>query len=363
MTNWVEVLRTGTHTASSGARVRVDDGKLAAIASNYDPAYFASPLVVGHPKENAPAYGWVDGLKAEDGKLLASFTQVHEGLREAVKHGRFRNRSVSLYGDLDGRGPYLRHVGLLGATPPAVKGMAPIKFAEGDEITLDFKEQEEGQMDEKTVQGWFEKAFTNFSEKLKGLLPPTSAASAGDDLQAKIDAAVAAAQTSFAEKAEVREAALQAKVTAVENKLAEQSKQTAGAGVASFVERMRAEGHWAPAWDEAGAVEFMQALADAETFEFTEGEGDAAKAVKKAPLAFFQSFIEALPKVVDFGELTGGNGQVKGGKLIKFSEPKHGEQVEGLDLAERAAQIEVEKQISYSEALDLARAELQQQVG
>ena len=361
MTDWVEVLRTGTHTASSGALVAVDDAKLAAIARNYDPKYFASPLVVGHPKENAPAYGWVDGLRAEGGKLLARFSQVHEGLREAVRDGRFRNRSVSLYGDLEGRGPYLRHVGLLGATPPAVKGMEAIKFAEGDEITLDFKEQEE-EMDKETVKGWFDEAFSSFSERLKGLLSKPPAA-AGDDLQAKIDAAVAAAQTSFAEKAEAREAALQAKVTAVEAQLAEQSKQTAGAGVASFVERMRAEGHWAPAWDEAGAVEFMQALGDAETFEFTEGEGEAEKTVNKAPLAFFQSFIEGLPKVVDFGELTGGTGQVKGGKLIKFSEPKHGEQVDGLELAERAAQIEGEKKISYSEALGLARAELQQQAG
>ena len=78
---------------------------------------------------------------------------------------------------------------------------------------------------------------------------------------------------------------------------------------------------------------------------------------------FFQSFIEGLPKVVELGELTGGKGQAKGGNLIKFSEPKHGEQVEGLELAERAARIEVEKQISYSEALGLARAELQQQAG
>ena len=126
---------------------------------------------------------------------------------------------------------------------------------------------------------------------------------------------------------------------------------------------MRAEGHWAPAWDEAGAVEFMESLADAETFEFTEGEAESKKAVKKAPLRFFQSFIEGLPKVVELGELTGGKGQAKGGNLIKFSEPKHGEQVEGLELAERAARIEVEKQISYSEALGLARAELQQQAG
>ena len=361
MTDWVEVLRTGTHTASSGALVAVDDAKLAAIARNYDPKYFASPLVVGHPKENAPAYGWVDGLKVEAGKLLARFTQVHQGLREAVRDGRFRNRSVSLYGDLDGRGPYLRHVGLLGATPPAVKGMAPIKFAEGDEVTLDFTEQEEDEMDEKTVQGWFEKAFTSFSEKVKGLLPTPPAPAAGDDLQAKIDAAVAAAQTSFAEKAEARVAALEAKLTATEEQLAEQSKQTAGAGVESFVERMRAEGHWVPAWDKAGAVEFMQSLADAETFEFTEGQGDDAKAVKKAPLAFFQSFVEGLPKVVDFGELTGGTGQVKGGKLIKFSEPTRGDQaVEGIELAERAAAIELKETIPYSQALQLARAELQQ---
>ena len=52
-----------------------------------------------------------------------------------------------------GVAPTFATLGVLGATPPAVKGMAPIKFAEGDEITLEFQEQEEGQMDEKTVQG------------------------------------------------------------------------------------------------------------------------------------------------------------------------------------------------------------------
>ena len=48
-----------------------------------------------------------------------------------------KKRSASFYPD--GR---LRHVGFLGAAPPAVKGLADIGFtAEEDHITFDFQEQ------------------------------------------------------------------------------------------------------------------------------------------------------------------------------------------------------------------------------
>ena len=60
----------------------------------------------------------VDDRVAQGGKLFAQFKQVHDGFRDAVQAGRFKNRSVSLYKDLDGRGLSLRHVGFLGATAP-----------------------------------------------------------------------------------------------------------------------------------------------------------------------------------------------------------------------------------------------------
>ena len=59
----VEIMRTGTHTSSSGDRVTFTDDDLAAIASGYDPAYSEAPVVIGHPAENGPAYGWVKSLR------------------------------------------------------------------------------------------------------------------------------------------------------------------------------------------------------------------------------------------------------------------------------------------------------------
>ena len=46
-----------------------------------------APVVIGHPKDNAPAFGWVEELKT-DGKLLyAKFKQLVPEFIEAVKKG------------------------------------------------------------------------------------------------------------------------------------------------------------------------------------------------------------------------------------------------------------------------------------
>ena len=74
------------------------------------------------PAENSLAYGWVQKLKAQGGKLFARFKQAQDGFRDAVQAGRFKNRSVSLCKDLDGRGLSLRCVGFLGAAAPAARG-------------------------------------------------------------------------------------------------------------------------------------------------------------------------------------------------------------------------------------------------
>ncbi|MDY7033224.1 MAG: flippase-like domain-containing protein, partial [Thermodesulfobacteriota bacterium] len=84
-----------------------------------------------HPKHDDPAYGLVQAVKTEtrDGKkiLLAKFKNVEPEFAEMVKSGRFPKRSAGFYPD--GR---LRHVGFLGATPPAIKGLKNIAFGDGD---------------------------------------------------------------------------------------------------------------------------------------------------------------------------------------------------------------------------------------
>ena len=95
-------------------------------------------MTVGHPENNSPAFGWVEGLKkmVKDGVkvLMAKFRQVVPEFEDLVKQGQYKKRSASFYPD--GR---LRHVGFLGAAPPAVKGLADLKFKDPEEaITFDF---------------------------------------------------------------------------------------------------------------------------------------------------------------------------------------------------------------------------------
>ncbi|ACL06453.1 hypothetical protein Dalk_4775 [Desulfatibacillum aliphaticivorans] len=129
---WVEVFKTGTHTASNGTTVSVSENDLDEIASRYDASEHEAPVVIGHPKENAPAYGWVQALKRNGSTLLAKLNLVPEFV-EMVKKGLYKKRSISLYADKT-----LRHVGFLGAMPPAVKGLADIKFQEEGKMAINF---------------------------------------------------------------------------------------------------------------------------------------------------------------------------------------------------------------------------------
>jgi len=129
--DWIEIFRGGKQTDSEG---RIHDGDLLIdrAISTFNLKHHEPPVVVGHPKENAPAFGWVENLKEAvvDGAkvLYAKFRQVVPEFEDLVKNGMYKKRSASFYPD--GR---LRHVGFLGATPPAIKGLADIGFDEKEE--------------------------------------------------------------------------------------------------------------------------------------------------------------------------------------------------------------------------------------
>ena len=81
------------------------------------------------------AYGWVKAVQATpDGRLLMLADQINPTFAEAVKSGKFKKRSVSLYAPRAYNNPapsgyYLRHVGWLGAMQPAISGLADVQFA------------------------------------------------------------------------------------------------------------------------------------------------------------------------------------------------------------------------------------------
>ncbi|RCK53196.1 peptidase [Thalassospira xiamenensis] len=146
----IPLFTPGTHTAMSGQTITFGESDLTASASVYDPALHESPLVIGHPKTDAPAYGWVKDLEFADGELVAIPHQVDAGFADLVANHRYKKISASFYPPNHPGNPtpgkyYLRHVGFLGAQPPAVKGLRPVEFADvADDgfVTIEFGEIE-----------------------------------------------------------------------------------------------------------------------------------------------------------------------------------------------------------------------------
>lgn len=144
-----EIFKTGTHTSGKGVTLSFSDADLTDIAQSYDPAQHEAPIVIGHPKTDGPAYGWVKSLSVRNGTLVAVPQQVDTAFSEMVGEGKFKKVSVGLYSPEDAANPtpgkyHLRHVGFLGAEPPAVKGLKAIEFSAGDDFLtfseLDFSE-------------------------------------------------------------------------------------------------------------------------------------------------------------------------------------------------------------------------------
>ncbi|WP_231087452.1 hypothetical protein [[Haemophilus] ducreyi] len=139
-------MKLGTHTAMDGRAISFTTDMLNDIAGSYDPQLSESPIVIGHPTLTAPAYGWVKQTSVEDGTLYAHVGQVDAAFAEAVNEGRYKKRSASIFlPDTPGNPKpghyYLRHIGFLGAIPPAVKGLADVNFAqnvEGENAFADF---------------------------------------------------------------------------------------------------------------------------------------------------------------------------------------------------------------------------------
>ena len=130
----IEIFKAGRHTSEGGQVLDFSASDIRAMAMAYTPAAREAPLVVGHPQNNLPAYGWVKGLTAtDDGRLLMQAGQVMPAFAQMVKDGRFKKRSACFYPPNAPGNPrpgswYLRHVGWLGAQQPAVAGLKDVSL-------------------------------------------------------------------------------------------------------------------------------------------------------------------------------------------------------------------------------------------
>ena len=338
-TKHLHIFKPGRQTAMSGVTLEFSESDLEASARAYDPAKHEAPIVIGHPKHDAPAYGWVKSLAAGADGLNAEPHQVDANFAELVAAGRYKKISASFYLPDAPNNPvpgvyYLRHVGFLGAQPPAVKGLKAVAFA--DDPDSDVVEFSDWGM-EANASLWRrlrDFLLTKFGQETADQVVPDwqiesirEAARQDDDAPrtAFADPIVSPTHPPHEENHAVtpeEKAALEAENAQLKQRLAEADAREKASTAAkrhgdhlAYAEQLVGEGKLAPKHKEA-VVAFLD-FADGETaLEF--GEGDA-----KQPLATaFKSFLGDLPKVVEFGETATKDkaGQQSGGDAVDYGE-------------------------------------------
>ncbi|WP_336973433.1 hypothetical protein [Sphingobium aromaticiconvertens] len=150
----IRIGRPGTFISNEGTSVSFTEADFAATAAAYNPASDPAPLVIGHPKLDDPAYGWVKSLAVENGELVATPDDIEPSFAEAVRAKRYHKVSARFYPPQHPANPTpgvwgLKHIGFLGAHAPGIKGLGTVSFAEGDDdgtATIDFSLPKEDSM-------------------------------------------------------------------------------------------------------------------------------------------------------------------------------------------------------------------------
>lgn len=145
VTRRVEVFRPGTFRAMSGGEYTFSADDIGALVAAYDAETAPAPAVVGHPRHDDPAFGWVKAFEVDArGILVAELEKLAPAFVDAVEQGRYRKVSMKFFPPEHPANPrpggwYPRHVGFLGGAAPAVTGLAPVSFADAaDLVEIEF---------------------------------------------------------------------------------------------------------------------------------------------------------------------------------------------------------------------------------
>lgn len=360
----LHIFKPGRQIAMSGEALEFSEADLSASARAYDPAKHEAPIVIGHPRQDAPAYGWVKSLGVGADGLMAAAHQVDAAFAELVDAGRYKKVSASFYLPDAANNPvpgvyYLRHVGFLGAQPPAVKGLKPVEFGENEPGTIEFSDwgMQTNASLWRRMREWI---ISKFDQETADQVVPNweiealREAAAQDDVPTRAAFSeplpTPAASLSNPEVSPVtpaEKAALEAENAQLKTDL--QQAQAANAAVATakrradsvaYAEDLIGQGRLAPKHKDA-VVAFLNFSEGDATLEFGEGEA-------KQPLAgAFKAFLGDLPKVVDFSEAATKDkvSQRQPSNTAEFSEKATDPDRLGLHV--RAQELAAEKNIPY----------------
>ena len=339
MNDWIAVFKAGTHTDSNGNVRTWTEADLDAIVKKYNHKEHEAPVVIGHPKDNAPAYGWVERLERKGSVLYAKLKDLVPEFVDMVKRGLFKKRSISLYPDMT-----LRHIGFLGAMPPAIKGLPDFAFGDDGGLTIEFEDGSNGlngskKKEERTMKffDWIKGHAAKEGVTIEDA-PPTFSES---EVLTKVSEALKEKEREFEEKQRQIDAELRAREDAIRLKEAEFQKME----IEQFMEGLRKKGIITPAMEKLGMgiTQFMQAIAPISTVEFS--EGDAKK--NQTPLEFMKAFLSSLPSQIEFREIAGSAKDIGGtGTAESRLDAKTREMMKAKNVSYAVAFAEVQKENS-----------------
>lgn len=251
------------------------------LAANYDPKFCEAPITLDH-EQKGPAYGWVSGLKAENGKLKASFRDVAPELKDFVQLGKYKKISVEIYRELECKKPYLKAVSFLGAAIPQVKGMDPVEFkeAESDVYVFEYEEEPED----------FKSEITKLSEQIKEIEAQIQTFSEQTDKNKGLDLLQGLIDKIQSFKDQIGK--FQSIDTArqlAEDELSKLKQQVKRSEFEQFLSEQITSGNLTPSQKDF-SLNTLLALDSVAKF----GEND--------PVEDFKTFIKSLPKQVEFDE-------------------------------------------------------------
>lgn len=360
----LHIFKPGTHVAMSGASITFGESDLAATVLAYDPALHEAPLVIGHPKHDAPAAGWVKSLSVAPEGLIAVPHEVDVAFAELVAQKKFKKISASFYHPDAANNPvpgvyYLRHVGFLGAQPPSVKGLRPIELADDEEGVIEF-----GDFGDSITAGVFRRLrewlIGQFGQEAADQVVPgwdvdnLAAEALREDVSPSFTEHTPPSKPLIEEHTvnPTEKAALEAENTRLKNALdthlaqqrKDQADQRHGKNLA-FAEGLVSAGKLLPKHTAAliAALDFAEA-GDA-PLEF--GEGDQRKPVVEGLKALFDDF----PQQINFAEQASKerSGDVHVPADLEFAEKNT--DPDRLVLHNRATALAAEKNIPYESAV------------
>ncbi len=329
---WLAIFRTGKHTDSAGQVQVWSEADLDAIVANYDPTQYQAPIVLGHPTSDDPAWGWIAAVKRIGDTLYAQCEQIVPEFAEMVRKGLYSNRSVAL--DYTEQGWWLRHLGFLGAVPPAVKGLnaAAALSRPGPLVTVEYhgrfpsevlgrllqniREWLIGTADQETADRVLPASDVDFlripepeiievpvpmpalePERMPFMAEPVTVTVTPEQLREQMDAAVSVALA--AQRADL-EASFAAREQEREARVAQLEADRRRERNAALVDGLVKSGKLTPAQRSLGVIEFLCALeTQSVSVQFADSQG---KAQEQSPATWFATFLQALPTQVHFGE-------------------------------------------------------------